>query len=144
METKAMPRNIEISTEVGKDGMGSLSASQYCWEFNYLDCERVIPIHPYDIRNFDLVRYDVRPNRLMKVSAALFPLNFPNPVRIEAYIYDSNRNLNLFQAKEIDSTTNTFEFNAPTEPGLYTFLFKAIYQWDIGGISYHPVQMYVN
>ena len=137
MENYSAPRNIEIvfrKTEL------LLSANQYCWELNYLDCERMTPVHPSDIRNFHIQSLNARKNELINVSVAQDPINFPTPARIEVYIFDENRNLNLFQS--LDSTP--IDFRAPTEPGIYMFLFKVIYQWEIDGIAYHSLEVYVH
>ena len=122
MENYAAPRNIEI---VFRKNLLPLSANQYCWDLNNLDCERMTPVHPSDIRNFHIESLNARKNELINVSVAQEPINFPTPTRIEVFIFDENRNLNLFQA--LDSTSNKFDFRAPTEPGIYMFLFKVIY-----------------
>ena len=60
----------------------------------------------------------------------------PFPTRVEAHIYDENRNLHLHEA--IDNPGRTFEFTAPSKPGSYTFQFIAYYEGEVEGISYHP------
>lgn len=138
LETSARPRSLEIMT---KKMLIPLDANQYCWDLNYLDCERMTPVHPSDIRNFNIHILNARTNELIEVSVAEDPINFPTPVRIEVYLFDENRSLDLFQT--LESTSNNFDFRVPTEPGMYTFLFKVIYQSEIDGIAYHSLKVYV-
>lgn len=112
METSAAPRNIEIS--IG-NMLIPLIANQYCWDINYLECERITPVHPPDIRNLHIEILNTNTNGLISVSVAQEPIYFSTPVRIEVY-FDENRNLKLFQA--LDSTSNKFDIK------VQQFLFK--------------------
>lgn len=147
MKTKPKPRSITVSKPVDYSTRTTISemaisnVTQYCWDYNYLDCERIIPIHPYDFPHYILDSLHVKANTLVEIYADRDRINLPFPFRIEVYVYDQNRNLNLYQTIESDS--NTFELTTPSEQGIYMMLIKAYYDWEIDGISYHPVQMYV-
>lgn len=121
----------------------NVSSSQFCWDYNYLDCDaRVKPQHPYDIPLLALV--DVKSvisstNEVLQIFMELDRGSIlPYPTRIEAYIYDLNKNLHLYQTVEDTTDIMQFELTSPSEPGSYMFLIKVFYKGEVQGVSYHP------
>ena len=85
MIEKQKPRSIVIK-EKNKHDMRMLEVSQYCWDYNYLDCERMIPIHPDNILNYYLQSFYISTNREIEVYAEKDRANLPIPFKIELYI----------------------------------------------------------
>ena len=96
------------------------------------------PIHPNDnlAHTYRLYYLRVTPNE--KISIGINTLTsavVPYPARVEAYIYDANKNLHLHET--IDRPDITFEVTSPSNLGSYIFLFKAYYEGEAKGIAYH-------
>ena len=104
------------------------------------------PKHPYDI---DSLKYSPFPYLTLATKGTIeisvepgrgAVLPFPN--RIEVYIYDSDKNLHLYQAVGDTNEVKMFNLTTPSEPGFNMFLLKAIYKDEVQGISYHPFRIY--
>ena len=158
METRPQPRSLIIydprkkkSNEEQQFDKKELPqgahASQFCWEFNYLHCdERMKPVHPYDSTEIELASI-VLDREYFEVSIDTSRgVIIPFPTRIEAYIYDRNKNIQLYQAFEPKTEGQSFIFpvTLPSEPKSFMFQFKVIYKGDIEGVSYHPIMIYTN
>lgn len=114
--------------------------TQFCWAIKSEECENMQPIHPNDKEapNYTLEFLHIAANEEFHIEVDTLngPGVVPYPTRIEAYIYDKNNNLHLHEA--IDNSGMHFVFTAPSKPDSYTFLFKAYYEGNVKGISYHP------
>lgn len=156
LETRPQPRSLIIydprkknNTEKRQLGQKELpqvaQASQYCWELNYLECdERMKPVHPYDSSEIDLPII-VLDRKYFEVSIDTYRgVIIPFPTRIEAYIYDQNKNLQLYQAFEPKAENQPFIFplTLPSESKSFIFQFKVYYTGDIQGVTYHPIMIF--
>lgn len=132
------PRTLHLSSI--NDLMGySADVTQYCWANKRDECERIQPIHPNDISgpfyNLNYLRVAAKEKLSLGVDISGSVL-VPFPARVEAYVYDENKNLHLYEA--IDNPGKNFYITAPLKLGSYIFQFKLYYEGDVEGISYHP------
>lgn len=144
-ETRPLPRSFliyEPKTETSKYA----HASQYCWDYNYLDCdERMKPKHPYDSDEIELQTLAFNPNTILDIYSeqgrgALLPY----PSQVEVYIYDQEKNLQLVHTVDDLTEHNMFKYKLPSEQGVYFYQFKAYYKDEIQGISYHPFMFIID
>lgn len=140
-ETRPTPRSLLIYEPI--DNVAKYAnVSQYCWDY-YLDCdERMKPQHPYDIitSKYSLPALTLSAKRTLEISVESGRgVVLPFPTRIEAYTYDYDKNLHLYQTVDDDTEgIKMFNLTLPSEPGLSMFLFKVFYKGEVQGISYHP------
>lgn len=141
METKPLPRSLLIF-EPRTKSTAYAHPSQYCWDYNYLDCDaRMHPKHPYDSDEIVLSTLILNPNMRLEISVDIGrDVILPFPSQIEVYIYDQNRSLQLYHVVDNATDIKTFTINLPSELGNYTFLFKAFYKGETQGISYHTTR----
>ena len=137
MKQSVPPRELQFTSYL--DDMGYQGeATQFCWAVKLEECQTIQPIHPYDIKSpfyaLNFVRVAANQNFDIGINLADGPTPFP--VRVEAYIYDENKNLQLYET--IDKPGEIFGLTVPATPGFYTFMFKLYYEGIVEGISYHP------
>ena len=144
-ETRPLPRSFLIY-EPRSDTSKYAHASQYCWEYNYLDCDgRMKPKHPYDSNEIKLQTLAFNPNTILDIySEQGRGATLPYPSQVEVYIYDQERNLQLVHTVDDLTEHNMFKYKAPSEPGVYFYQFKAYYKGEIQGISYHPFMFIID
>ena len=99
------------------------------------------PKHPYEYKTETLVAVSLNPNEVLRLTPDMEPSIVPFPVRIEGYYYDENNNLQFHE--ELVNTSDSFLFTAPAESKSFIFQFKAYYEGDVEGISYHPYRIAV-
>lgn len=157
METRPKPRSLIIYDPRKKPKENQdfnwkelpqvANASQYCWELNYLVCdERMKPVHPYDSSEIELPTL-LLDRKYFEVSIDTSRgVIIPFPTLIEAYIYDQNKNLQLYQAFEPKTEGQSFIFpiTLPSEHKSFILQFKSYYKGDIQGVSYHPIMIITN
>lgn len=148
LETRPKPRRLLIY-DATTDSYEYAHPSQYCWELNYLECdERMKPVHPYDSSEINLSSMVIGRNSFEVTIENGRGAVIPYPDRIEAYIYDQNKNLQLHQAFDSKSEGQPIEFilTLPSDTGKKTYMlqFKVIYKGDIEGVSYHPFMIFTN
>ena len=158
LETRPQPRTLIIYNPRKKNNNGdqqfgkkelpqSAQASQYCWELNYLDCdERMKPVHPYDSSEIELPSLVLDRKDFEVTIDTSRGVILPFPSLIEAYIYDQNKNLQLYQTYDPKAGGQNFIFpiTLPAESKTFMLQFKAYYKGDIQGVSYHPIMIFTN
>ena len=144
-ETRPLPRSFLIY-EPRSDTSKYAHASQYCWEYNYLDCdERMKPKHPYDSSEIKLDTLAFNPNTILEIySEQGRGATLPYPSKVEVYIYDQEKNLQLVHTVDDLTEHNMFKYKLPSELGVYFYQFKAYYKGEIQGISYHPFMFIID
>ena len=132
------PRSLNISSLNDTTGY-SADVTQYCWADKREKCENIQPLYPDHnlVPYFTLYYLRVASNEKFSVGVDINgSAEVPFPARVEAYIYDENKNLHLHEA--IDNPGKFFKFTVPSNIGSYIFLFKAYYEGDVEGVSFHP------
>ena len=132
------PRSLHFYSETDTNAY-SVDVTQYCWANKLEECGNIQPIHPNDNTTPYYILYYLRVAPNEEISIGVDSSNsaiVPNPARIEAYIYDENKNLHLYET--IDKPGIISEITAPSNPGLYIFQFIAYYEGDVEGVSYYP------
>ena len=132
------PRSLGISSPNDNTGY-TVEAGPHCWANKLEECERMQPIHPNDNSAPFYALYYLRVAQNEKIVLGVDqtgPMHVPFPARVEAYIYDENKNLHLHEA--LDNPEKNFYITAPSNLGSYIFQFKLYYEGDVEGISYHP------
>lgn len=144
IDRNSAPRELLLTVKLEKedtqDRHGYIARPiQYCWAITLEECERIQPIHPNDDKRNTLGTLRIAANQKFSLSNFLdiVPNPVPLPARIEAYIYDENKNLYLHETVYGTTPGSEFLFTAPN-PGFYIFQFKAYYEGDVQGVSYHP------
>ena len=97
--------------------------------------------HPYDNKREIVLAVNLNPNEVLTITPDMVPGIVPFPVRIEGYFYDQNNNLQFHE--ELVKTGESFLFTAPAESTSFIYQFKAYYEGDVEGISYHPYRITV-
>ena len=140
LETRPTPRSLIITGTTSKYA----HASQYCWD-NYLECgSRMNPVHPYDSTEIRLSTLTTTNNKLQISIETAREATLPYPTRIEAYIYDRSKNLNLYQSYDLKNNEDIFNVTLPEEPSVYMFHFKTFYTGEVQGLSFHPIMIVKN
>ena len=138
-ENNVPPRSLFFT--IPNRGGYDIRAFQFCWAPILEECESMQPKHPYESKNNDLFAENSNPNEVIRLTPDLAPGTVPFPVRIEGYYYDENNNLQFHE--ELVNTGDSFLFTAPAESKSFIFQFKAYYEGDVEGISYHPYRIAV-
>ena len=137
-EKKITPRSLELSSPNDASGY-TANPTQYCWALIPGECELMQPIHPDDNKTpyYSLYYLRVAANEkiYIGIGESVGEILVPLPTRVEAYIYDENKNLHLHET--IDNPGKNIEITPPSNSGSYIFLFKVIYSDEAEGISYH-------
>lgn len=138
-ENNVPPRNLLVSTP--NSGGHDIRAFQFCWAVTIEECESSQPKHPFEYKNNVLLAVNLNPNEILRLTPNMAPGIVPFPVRIEGYFYDENNNLQFHE--ELINTGDSFLFTAPSESKSFIFQFKAYYEDNVKGISYHPYRIAV-
>ena len=143
IERNLAPRELYLTLPDDEDkGAYLAKAMQYCWAITEEECVRIQPMHPYDDqvnqKYMPVIRIAANQKLYIRNNLDLISNPIPFPARIEAYIYDDNKNLQLHETVYGTTPGEPFVYTAPSTSGLYMFQFKAYYEGEVEGISYHP------
>lgn len=131
------PRKLEVR-QYGKSEKTGLVLSEivfYCWDKEVNDCPTQLnPLH--EAKFIDYARYPAEIGVPVEIYFDTFLASpLPYPDQGELYLFESN----TYTPVEIVNK----QFHVPNKEGVYTYVYKTIYNSDVNGIAFYVFKLNV-